>query len=359
MLDTIRLQNFRSYVDDSFELGHGVNIVVGPNASGKTNLLEAILVVARGGSYRAKDSELIRFDAPWARLEAGMRDATRIVKLERQNGSVRRSFVINEQTLLRLSLQKTLPTVLFEPNHLSLLTGSPEQRRNFLDDLIEQTVPGYSTTKRVYRRVLSQRNALLKKGYRSAAQQVFVWNLRLSELGGRMAAERIKLLEAINAYATETYQGLSSTNADVRFAYESALSLEQYETSLLKALEQNLERDCIIGHTGAGPHRDDMRVMLNGRPAEETASRGETRTIVLMLKIIELRLLTDARGVTPLLLLDDVFSELDGKRRHALTSYLQPYQTFITTTDADVVLKHFTDSCNIIPLSALNTGSSH
>lgn len=351
MLNTIRLQNFRSYADDSFELGPGVNIVVGPNASGKTNLLEAILVVARGGSYRAKDTELIRFEAPWARLVAGLPDSERIVKLERQNGSVKRTFEINEQVLLRLSLQKTIPTVLFEPNHLSLLTGSPEQRRNFLDDLVEQTVPGFGATKRVYKRVLSQRNALLKKGYHAASHQVFVWNLRLSELGGKIAAERMKLVEAINQYATETYQGLSNSDSTVAFAYESGCSLEQYETSLLKALEQNLERDCIIGHTGAGPHRDDMSVTLNGHPAEETASRGETRTIVLMLKIIELRLLTEARGVTPLLLLDDVFSELDGKRRHALTSYLQPYQTFITTTDADVVLKHFTDSCNIIPLT--------
>lgn len=351
MLDSIRLQHFRSYIDDSFELGPGVNIIVGPNASGKTNLLEAILVVSRGGSYRAKDSEMVGFDEPWARLEAVLPDSRRIVKLERQDGIVKRSFEINEQVFQRLSLQKTIPIVLFEPNHLSLLTGSPEQRRNFLDDLIEQTVPGFGTTKRLYKRVLSQRNALLKRGYNQAKQQVFVWNLRLSELGGKIAQERAKLVEAINQHATETYQGLSSTEATVTFTYDSNLSLEQYETSLLHALEKNLERDCLIGHTGAGPHRDDMRVMLNGRPAEETASRGETRTVVLMLKIIELQLLTEARGTTPLLLLDDVFSELDGKRRHALTSYLQHYQTFITTTDADVVLKHFTDLCNIIPLT--------
>lgn len=351
MLDTIRLQHFRSYGNDSFEFGPGVNIIVGPNASGKTNLLEAILVVSRGGSYRAKDSELISFEEPWARLEAGLPDSERIVKLERVNGAVKRSFEINEQVFQRLSLQKTLPIVLFEPNHLSLLTGSPEQRRTFLDDLIEQTVPGFGTTKRLYKRVLSQRNALLKRGYQQARQQVFVWNLRLSELGGKIALERGKLIEAINQYATETYQGLSSTKATVAFTYESTCSLEQYETNLLHALEKNLERDCLIGHTGAGPHRDDMRVLLNGRPAEETASRGETRTIVLMLKIIELQFLTEARGVTPLLLLDDVFSELDGKRRHALTSYLEHYQTFITTTDADVVLKHFTDTCNIIPLT--------
>lgn len=352
MLDTIRLQNFRSYTDDSFELGSGVNIIVGPNASGKTNLLEAILVVGRGNSYRAKDYELVRFDEPWARLEAGIEESARVVKLERQNGAVKRSFEINEQIFQRLSLQKTVPIVLFEPNHLSLLTGSPEQRRHFLDDLLEQTVPGFATTERVYRRVLAQRNALLKKGYQHASQQVFIWNLRLSELGGRIANERLRLIEAINHHATETYQGLSNSQATVMFDYDTSCTMAQYETSLLRALEKDLERDCLLGHTSHGPHRDDIRVTLNGRPAAETASRGETRTLVLMLKITELRLLSEARGTTPLLLLDDVFSELDGKRRHALTTYLQPYQTFITTTDADVVLKHFTDSCNIIPLTS-------
>jgi DNA replication and repair protein RecF len=355
MLNTIRLQNFRSYADDSFELGHGVNIIVGPNASGKTNLLEAVLVVARGGSYRAKDSELIRFDTPWARVEATSQEYERVVKLEWQNDVVKRSFEINEQVFQRLSMQKTVPTVLFEPNHLTLLTGSPEQRRNFLDDLIEQTVSGFGTTKRVYRRVLSQRNALLKKGYHVASSQVFVWNLRLSELGGRIAAERCKLIDAINQHATDTYQGLSNAKATVSFVYDSACSKDQYETSLLRALEKNLERDCLLGFTSAGPHRDDMRVVLNGRPAEETASRGETRTVVLMLKIIELQLLAEARSTTPLLLLDDVFSELDGKRRHALTTYLQSYQTFITTTDADLVVKHFTDACNIIALAPVSS----
>jgi len=350
MLESIRLQHFRSYTDDSFEFDPGVNIIVGPNASGKTNLLEAVLVVARGSSYRAKDTELVQFDVPWARLEARTPEGARVVKLQKQDVAAKKTFEINEQVFQRLSLQKTIPIVLFEPNHLSLLTGSPELRRNFLDDLIEQTLPGFSTTRRAYRRVLAQRNALLKKGFHAASSQVFVWNLRLSELGGRIASERLKRIESIQTLATETYQGLSGSDAEVNISYESSCMIEQYETSLLKLLEKNLERDCLLGFTTAGPHRDDMRVVLNGRPVEETASRGETRSLVLMLKIIELQLLGDARGVTPLLLLDDVFSELDGKRRHALTAHLQRYQTFITTTDADVVLKHFTESCNIIPL---------
>lgn len=350
MITSIRLQNFRLYADESFEFGSGVNIIVGPNASGKTNLLEAILLVALGRSFRAKDAELVQFEKSWARLETRASSGTRVVKLEKQGAAVKKTFEINDQVFQRLSLQKALPVVLFEPNHLSLLTGSPELRRNFLDDLIEQTTPGFGTTRRAYRRVLAQRNALLKKGLGSAKPQVFVWNLRLSELGGRIAGERLKLIEEINRSASETYQGLSNAAAAVQLEYQSNCASEQYETSLLRNLEANLERDCLLGFTNAGPHRDDARLILNGWPAEETASRGETRSLILMLKIIELQLLEKARGETPLLLLDDVFSELDGKRRHALTAHLKNYQTFITTTDADVVLKHFTESCNIIPL---------
>jgi len=117
----------------------------------------------------------------------------------------------------------------------------------------------------------------------------------------------------------------------------------------MSKLETALSHDVARGFTAYGPHREDITVLLNGRPASEVASRGETRTIVLALKILELELIEDARGITPILLLDDVFSELDGARRRALTSYLQAHQTFLTTTDADVVIKHFTDS-TILPL---------
>ncbi len=350
MLDSIRLQNFRSYSDESFEFGDGVNIIVGPNASGKTNLIESILVAARGSSYRAKDGELVRFGSPWARIEARRRNDDRIVKLELRGDTTKKTFEINGQAMLRLSPQKTLPAVLFEPNHLLLLAGSPELRRNFLDDVIEQTTPGFATTRRVYRRALAQRNSLLKKGFATAAPQVFVWNLRLSELGGQIAAKRLGLVEQINKLATEVYRGLSNTRATVAITYQSACSVEQYESSLLRRLEASLERDCLLGFTGSGPHRDDIRIVLDDKPAETSASRGETRSLVLMLKVIELQLLGEYHGRSPLLLLDDVFSELDGARRHALTTHLRDHQTFITTTDADVVIKNFTQTCNVIAL---------
>lgn len=351
----IRLQNFRSYTDESIELSPGVNIIVGPNASGKTNLLEAILVLARGSSYRAKDAELVLYDAEWARLDAHNQDGgLRTVKLQcspsHSGGICKKSFEIDEKTYLRLSQQKTLPLVLFEPNHLLMLSGSPELRRSYLDDLLEQTVAGFGATRRQYRRVLAQRNALLKQGLSVAQAQIFVWNLRLSELAGAIVNERQSLLERINNIASDVYSNISDTaGSEISLQYATSLSVEHYESSLLKKFEHNLERDVMLGFTSAGPHRDDIQVYLNGHTSQESASRGESRTIILTLKIIELQLIETSRDQSPMLLLDDVFSELDGKRRHALTNYLQSYQTFITTTDADVVVKHFMDASNIIP----------
>lgn len=350
-LQTIRLQNFRSYKDETFEFGDGVNIIVGPNASGKTNLIEAVLVSAQGSSFRAKDAELIKFGSRWARIDGGFKTGGRVVKLEMRHESVKKSFEISGQTFLRLSPQKTVPAVLFEPNHLLMIAGSPELRRNFVDDVIEQTLPGFATTRRAYRRALSQRNALLKKGLAVAKPQIFVWNLRLSELGGKIAAERMKVIEAINKSATETYKNLTNSKSKVRVRYYSSCPLTHYESSLIKRLEANLERECFAGFTMSGPHRDDVKIELNGKPAESSASRGETRSLVLMFKKLELDALEAYHGYAPLLLLDDVFSELDGKRRHAITEHLQQYQTFITTTDADIVVKNFASNANVLPLS--------
>ena len=348
MLTSLRLQNFRSYTDASFEFGERVNIIVGPNGSGKTNLLEAVQVLAIGGSYRVHDADLVLHGASWARLDASMRDSSsRTVKLVQEPRQTK-SFEIQDKSYVRLSQHHTLPLVLFEPNHLQLLHGAPELRRSYLDEILEQTKPGYISFRRNYRRVLSQRNALLKRGHPSVGE-IFPWNLRLSELGAVITRARFELVCNLAPKLTDLYKTLSKSNAELSIEYTPQFPVETYETSLMSKLETALSHDVARGFTAYGPHREDITVLLNGRPASEVASRGETRTIVLALKILELELIEDARGITPILLLDDVFSELDGARRRALTSYLQAHQTFLTTTDADVVIKHFTDS-TILPL---------
>ncbi len=349
MITDIRLQHFRSYTDASFEIDPGVNIIVGPNASGKTNLLEAVLVLARGSSYKVKDADLVQFSTSWARLDADTPSGQRIVKIKTEP-AVSKSFEIDDQTITRLHQSRTLPVVLFEPNHLLLLSGSPDLRRTFLDDLIEQTEPGYASVRKHYKRVLAQRNALLKKNPHGLAEQLFVWNVRLSELGGKMVRERYALIERFAERANDLYGSLSGRLNNIELAYATQFAVDNYETALLHKLEGNLELDVMRGFTASGPHRDDLKVLIDGHEVAESASRGETRTLVLALKVLELQLLEEVRGVKPILLLDDVFSELDTVRRQALTRFVADYQTFITTTDADVVVHHFTSS-NIIPLS--------
>ena len=351
MVTDLRLQHFRSYEDAAFELGAGVNIIVGPNASGKTNLLEAILMLARGGSYRAKDGELVMFDKEWARLDADLPNSKRTLKLQRQpDGKANKSFEIDGQNLARLSPARTMPIVLFEPNHLLLLNSSPDLRRTFLDDLLEQTVPSFGATRRHYKRVLAQRNTLLKRNPHNLNEQLFVWNIRLGELGGQIVRERSRMVERFAERAGGLYDSLTGKKHDVGLQYRSQFAPDQYETALLHKLELSVDLEVARGFTAYGPHRDDLEVFIGGHTVQESASLGEIRTMVLALKIMEMQLVEEHRGEPPMLLLDDVFSELDGKRRHALTDFLKDRQTFITTTDADLVVHHFSDH-SIIPLS--------
>jgi DNA replication and repair protein RecF len=351
MITDLRLQNFRSYKDESFELSPGVNIIVGPNASGKTNLLEAILVLARGSSYRAKDSELVRFGRPWARLDGNLASGgQRTVKINNEP-QPSKLYELDGKPYKRLSLATSLPVVLFEPNHLQLLAGSPERRRDYLDDLLEQTVAGYGSLRRQYRRALAQRNSLLKQPHRASQGQAFPWDVRLSQLAGQIVRARSGLAHEINSQIGSLYKKLSGAKTKVDVAYQSRWPVDNYETQMLKKLEAGFADDQLRGFTGVGPHREDLEVLFDGRPVQDTASRGEIRTAILALKIIELKIIGAARETTPLLLLDDVFSELDGKRRHALTDYLAPYQTFITTTDADLVLQSFTQKAHVIAIA--------
>lgn len=350
MITDLRLQNFRSYKDTTVEFGAGVNIIVGPNASGKTNMLEAVLVLCRGSSYRAPDRELIAHNHAWARLDGHALEQERTVKLQAQDEATKKEHVIGGTTFKRLPLLRSVPVVVFEPNHLQLLTESPELRRNFLDDVIEQTIPTYGELRRQYKRTLSQRNRLLKQNF--LPDQIFVWNVRLSELGGQVAERRMTFVSEHKAQLAKLYNKLAGKRLKTDMVYATKLNRESYGSNMLKGLEARTEIDRERGFTTIGPHRDDLQLLIGGYPLAASASRGETRTMLLALKLLEVQSVEKARDTKPILLLDDVFSELDGARRRALTEHLQNHQTFITTTDADIVVQHFLDECTVIPLGA-------
>lgn len=351
MIASLRLQNFRSYQDSSFEFSNSVNIIVGPNASGKTNILEGLVYVCRGTAFRALDRENIRRGETWARLD-GLTTANqmRTIKLTHQGNLVQREVLLDDVAKKRLPVFDTIPVVLFEPDDLQLLTTSPDRRRSFLDTILSQTDPEFARHQKAYVRALAQRNRLLKSGRGLAKDTMFVWNIRLSELGGQLVTKRLELIDKLNQGLDQRYSKLANKKHRVSVAYQSTLPPQQYASEMLKQLELKTDKDMLRGFTSVGPHRDDIEITINDTPIHHHASRGETRTTLLSLKIQETSLLETVRGIKPLLLLDDVFSELDGARRKALTSFVKDYQSFITTTDADVVQHGFTQQTNIITM---------
>jgi len=348
MISDISLKHFRSYKNTTFKFGPGVNIIVGPNASGKTNLLEAILVACEGKSYRAGDLELIEFNQDSARIELHTaKKDTRIVFLDNV-GIKKKIYKINNESLSRLSLSKKIPVVLFEPNNLSMLSGPAGLRRQFLDDLLEKIKPDFGRLRRSYRRTLAQRNNLLKRGKDLGKGQLFAWDIRLCDLGEQIARDRYNLSLEINKRIEKAYKSLSGIKTSINFTYETIVPVESYGTSLMHKLEEHIQEDRERGFTAYGPHREDISIAINNHPLQVSASRGEVRTMVLACKIIEAVIVEEVLGLTPILLLDDVFSELDNNRREQLTNFLQSYQLFITTTDADLVLESFDKPIKII-----------
>lgn len=351
---SLKLQGFRSYDTYAVTLAPGVNIVVGPNGSGKTNLLEALYVISTGTSFRAADRDLVKHDSDWFRIEAKYDDDERILTYSLVDTQSPKHFSLDGTKRVRLSYQQKIPVVLFEPDHLRLLSGSPSARRDYLDSVLGRLQPDFARARSQFERALLQRNNILKGTERRSPavdDQLFVWNIKLAELSENIAERRLGLIAFMNEHIDELYSHIADSPSKVHLEYETDLSPKNYKESMLRQLDAQLDKDIIRGFTGVGPHRDDFALHLNGARSSTTASRGEMRSLLLTLKMIELDLLREQHTHPPLLLLDDVFSELDSVRRRTLATLAQPYQTIITTTDADVVKGYFDAAASIIETS--------
>jgi DNA replication and repair protein RecF len=348
----LSLTHFRSYVQADVTFSPGVTILVGPNGSGKTNLLEALVVLSQGSSFRVADRDLIQYHQPWFRLQAieDERPRTMTYSTDKQPA---KQFVIDGHKKQRLSYQQKVPLVLFEPTELRLLEGSPQRRREYIDGLISRLwIDGGSRRSR-YERALLQRNNILKqateRSLASLEDELFVWDIKLAEYATALVESRLLLIEKWNEQLSELYSTIAGRTTVVGINYDTELQTEQYKADLLKHLAHRRSSDIVRGFTSVGPHRDDFVIQLSGVNAAVSASRGELRTLLLALKIIELRLLHTITERRPLLLLDDVFSELDTTRRQALAKLADQFQTVITTTDADIVKRYFTQYHRIEP----------
>ncbi len=350
MYTSLRLHNFRSYADYAAEFEPGVNIIVGPNGSGKTNLLEALYAISTGGSFRAADRELIRHGTSGFRLEGWYGDQQRIFSYQTQEEAVEKQFSLDGTKRARLTHEQQVPVVLFEPDHLRLLRESPSMRREYLDSLLSRLQPDFAWLKHQFERVLTQRNAMLKRRLPPAQleDQLFVWDIKFAELAEQIVARRRDLITHLQASLADVYSTIAHQPHHAAITYHSSVAGDNYHANLLRLLSSGLARDVERGFTSVGPQRDDFSIDLDDAPAAVAASRGEVRTLLLALKIIELRLVAAQQDLAPLLLLDDVFSELDTSRRQALAILAKSYQTLITTTDADAIIEHFLDGYRII-----------
>lgn len=354
---SLQLQQFRSYADFEVEFSPDVTIIVGPNGSGKTNLLEAVYVLSQGTSFRVADKELVRRDMPFGRAEGRYGDQQRIFLFD-PHVKPPKQFSIDGNKKHRLHASQRVPVVLFEPDELRLLSGSPQRRRDYMDGLLARLWPVAARQRGQFERALLQRNNILKQAAERGGQQygdeLFVWDIKFSEYASALVAHRMNLITRWNERLGDLYSAIAQSPSMVEVHYKSDLAAhpKDYMTGLLHALQGRRAHDIARGFSGAGPHRDDITVLLNGVDAAVSASRGEVRTLLLALKIIELDLLAAQSEHPPLLLLDDVFSELDAVRREALTKLTRQYQTIITTTDADIRRSFGGDSLSQINLGA-------
>jgi DNA replication and repair protein RecF len=347
MISSIRVQNFRIFKDRKFDFDEQVNIIVGQNAKGKTSLLEAILVNLNGSSYRAKDKDLIIKGSDWLRIESVYDGLDRIVKFTLNNDKI---FEIANDKFKRLPASAKEPIVLFEPNNLIMLTSSPDSRRSYLDNLLKQIDPLYKKNLNHYSRALIQRNTLLKNMSIKNKDQLFPWNIRITQLAEEIVKRRIELINEINPVLISNYKEISQSDLNVQIRYQSSIDIYNYSSKMLSELENNFIQEINQGFTSVGPHRDDFTVYFDDNLASLFASRGELRSAMLSLKVTEVNLLEKYLFKKPILLLDDVFSELDSSRRHALTNLIKQHQSFITTTDADIASKEFRGHCKVIKL---------
>jgi DNA replication and repair protein RecF len=304
-------------------------VITGANGSGKTSLIEALYVALQGSSFKGSDSDMLRGDAPWYRIDILFDDKTvRTVKFDPSRQSGKKQFIVDGKTHYRLPQKDKYPVVLFEPEDLRLLNGSPVRRRQFIDHFISQLDPQYATSLRRYERALKQRNALLKQ--RSTSESLFVWDVALSEYGAYIVNQRIHFCSELNVRLNDVYSSIAHTDDTVTIRYSQAQHTNEAQR-LLAELHDRIERDVYLGYTSVGPHRHDVLFDFNNSPALTVASRGEVRTIVLALKFLEVDIIESITSKKPVVLLDDLFSELDESRQNYLTRSTKRGQTIITS----------------------------
>lgn len=351
-IERIWLHDFRNYRSFELALDEGLTVLVGPNGAGKTNVVEAVGLLATLKSFRgAGTEELIRRGAPMAviRMEGQRQGRPVLIEVSLEPSKIRAQ--VNRQRLARSrDLLGALRVSIFTPDDLALIKEGPRIRRAFIDDLAVSIDPGFDRILSDYERVVRQRNALLKGGLGparqaqpgsqgfddAAASTLDVWDEQLARLGSLVTERRYEILEQLIPLVDERYAKLAATNRRIGARYETSWAASSLADALVAARADDLRRQS----STVGPHRDEISLSIGGFSSRTEASQGEQRTLALALRLGAHQMVTEQIGEPPLLLLDDVLSELDPNRSRALLEELPPGQTLLTSaSDVSTVVR--------------------
>lgn len=320
----VKLNNFRSHESFALECQDQTTTIIGENGCGKTSILEAIYEAMRGKSFRAVDKEIVRRGAEFYRVELEYCDGRKtVVVFDGQ----KKEFLAEDKKSRRLLKKSQYPIVLFEPDDLHLVGASPTSRRSYFDRVFGQLSENYNSSLAKYNKALRQRNELLKDEF-VRPEDLFSWDILLVKYGTEIAELREKYVQKINQRFTEVYHSIADNEDEVNLDYISEITTE---SDFLTKLEQSFQRDSLLGHTSFGIHHDNYDFIFNQVKADGSASRGEVRSSVLALKFIEAEMILQVLGKRPVVLLDDVFSELDDTRQQCLVKNFTDNQVILTS----------------------------
>jgi len=339
-VESLRLSHFRSYQTLEVDFDQQLNLLIGSNAQGKTNILEALYSLSTARSLRgASDEEMIQFDQEEGAVEGKVwrEDGPEILRLEFRRGKPKTLFMNGKKEKKLSSLLGRLPAVVFSPDDLFLVKGNPLLRRKYLDVTILQMDLGYLAHLQAYERALKQRNSLLKQKGIGLEDQLLVWDLPLSQHGAALMKRRQEITQRLGNFAEAALKDLTGGLENFEVRYEPQLMPEgnggELSNQILEALKKARREELARTITVIGPHRDDLGLFVNGKPLRKYGSQGQQRTGALALKLAQLSLLSEACGKAPLVLFDDVMAELDEKRQAFFLNRLQlGGQAFLTGT---------------------------
>lgn len=360
IINHLLLKNYRNYKDLHLEFAPNLNVIYGMNGQGKTNILESIFVAGFGSSFRTKrDKELINKDETETYIRADLSKSYGDYSIEYTlKKDLKKEIKVNKNHLKKRSeLFGHLNVVVFSPEDLKLIKDGPSERRKFIDREISNLKKKYCADLMEYHRILSQRNALIKQARhgKSNLEMISIWDEQLASVGTSLILERKSFIEKLNKVSYTLHLKITEEKEAIKLKYLPNIKVNSAEydkiyMEFLNRLTKQLSNDIDKGFTTVGPHRDDLEITVNNIDVKTYGSQGQQRTAALSLKLSEIEIIFDEIGEYPVLLLDDVMSELDKKRQNDLLKSLKSLQTIITITDTDSIIDEYLKDAKVIKI---------